>query len=211
MLLVSDRALLDGFRRGETAALERVFDHYAPSVAKWASGGFVLKSRHGSHRFTGFRSAADLHDVIHEVFRAAFEPRARQSYSGLTAYEGYLFIITRNLVAKRMGHRNLEVFEEASKLERIASEEPTPEETAAREEERNIVRAFLTTLDDDQTRFVALRFTEQRSQAEVGEALGWSRKKVRIQEESIRRNLTRFLKRARGTAELKEALHDAAR
>src|SRR5687768_1314470 len=192
MLLVEDRALLDAFRRGERAALEHVFEHYAPRVSRWVTVGFAFSSKGVERRFRGFRSAVDAHDAIHEVFRAAFEERARHGYSGLAPYEGWLFVVTRNVVMKKLGVRELDLAGDVE-LEVLASSDPTPEEIVAREEENQIVRAYLATLSEDERRFVALRFSEQQSQHAVGEALGWSRKKVRICEESIRRGLTRFL------------------
>jgi RNA polymerase sigma-70 factor (ECF subfamily) len=211
MLLVENRSLLDEFRRGDAAALERVFEHYAPKVAAWVTRGFSYRTKEAERRFIGFRSAADVHDAIHESFRAAFEERARDGYSGLVPYEGYLFAITKNVVLKKLGGKHAAETAAESELDALPSRDPSPEDVVAREEERRMVQTFLSGLSDDDRRFVSLRFVDQLSQAKVAEELGWGRKKVRIVEESIRRALTRFMKRARGTAEVKEVLHDDAR
>ena len=100
MLLVESRSLLDRYRRGDREALTAVFEHYAPKVGRWVSGGFVYKVGDTRHRFRGFASPADAHDCIHEVFRRAFEASARTQYSGLSPFEGYLLAITRNVVLK---------------------------------------------------------------------------------------------------------------
>jgi RNA polymerase sigma factor (sigma-70 family) len=210
MLLVENRALLDAFRRGEPQALEAVFSHYAPRVAAWVTRGFNYKTKAGVRSFSGLRSAADIHDAIHETFRAAFEERARDSYSGLAAYEGYLFAITKNVILKKLGARDVAITTDAE-LAELPSKDPSPEELVACEEEKKIVRDFLAGVSEEERSFIDLRFTEQLSQNAVAEKLGWGRKKVRIVEESIRRSLTRFLKRARGSAEVKEVLHDDAR
>ena len=213
MLLVENRALLDAFRRGDPDALEEVFAHYSPKVAAWVTRGFNYTSKTATRRFSGFRSAADIHDTIHETFRAAFEERARDSYSGLVAYEGYLFAITKNAVLKKLGAADAiagAAGDEA--LAQLPSREPSPEEMVASEEEKSIVRGFLACVTDEERRFIDLRFTEQLSQNAVAEKLGWGRKKVRIVEASIRKGLTRFMKRARGSKEVEEeVVHDDAR
>jgi RNA polymerase sigma-70 factor (ECF subfamily) len=201
--------VLDAFRRGEAAALERVFLHYSPRVAAWVTGGFGYKTKTSARRFAGFRSAADIHDAIHETFRAAFEQRSRDAYSGLVAYEGYLFAITKNVVLRKLGKSEPVV--DGEELDELASVEPSPEDLVAREEENQRVREYLATLSEEERGFVTLRFSEQMSQHAVAEKLGWGRKKVRLLEESIRSGLTRFLKRNRGSAEVKEVLHDDAR
>jgi RNA polymerase sigma factor (sigma-70 family) len=204
VLLTTDRALLDGYRRGDRAALERIFEHYAPAVARWVQGGFTFRSQEGERRFDGFRSAVDAHDAIHEVFRAVFEGSARSSYSGLTPFEGYLFVTTRNVVLKRLRVRDRDRPIESAVMEEVPSNEPSPEERVQREEEVQMVRAFLATLDDEERSFVELRFVEQLPQNTVGDRLGWSRKKVRIKEAAVRQALIRFLKRRRGSRELGE-------
>ncbi len=206
---MENRALLDGYRRGGQDALGAVFEHYAPRVARWITGGFDYVARGQRVRFRGFSSPYDQHDAISEIFRLAFEERARLGYSGVKPFEGYLFAITKNAVLKRIGVRERSLGDDA--LAGMAAPDPSPEETVAREEERAIVRRFLEELSEEDRSFVDIRFTEQHSQLEVAEALGWSRKKVRIREESIRQRLTRFLKRTRGKNEVLEALHDEAR
>lgn len=212
MLLVENRALLDEFRRGEPAALETVFTHYAPRVAAWVTRGFHYKTKTAERRFAGFRSAADIHDTIHEAFRAAFEERARDAYSGLAPYEGYLFAITKNIVMKKLGaQESVATATGDEELAAIASRDPSPEELVAGEEEKLIVRNYLESVTEEERKFIELRFTEQLSQIAVAEELGWGRKKVRLVEASIRSGLLRFMKRARGTMEVKEVLHDDAR
>jgi RNA polymerase sigma factor (sigma-70 family) len=212
VLLVENRELLDGYRRGDTAAFDRIFDHYAPKVAGWVTRGFMYTTKDGRERFRGLGSAVDVHDAIHEVFRAVFDTPARTSYSGLQPFESYLFVITKNHVLGKLGAK-AHLFERTSAdlEEAIASEEPSPEEIVAREEERKVVRGYLATLSEEELRFVDLRFTEQLPQEKVGEALGWTRKKVRLKEAAIRSGLTRYLKRQRGTSEVREVLHDGAR
>lgn len=200
--LTQDRAALDGYRRGDRATLGRVFEAHAERVARWATAGFVFTSGNDRHRFDGYKSAVDVHDVVNEVFRAVFEERARTAYSGLTPFEGYLFVITKNVVVRRLSKTRRELPVDIASMESLASEHDGPEEHAVREEEVMMVREFLSTLTEEERRFTELRFSEQRPQAEVGGALGWTRKKVRREEETIRERLVRFMLRRRGTKEL---------
>jgi RNA polymerase sigma factor (sigma-70 family) len=204
VLLVENRALLDGYRRGQKQALEQLFEHYGPRVARWVSAGFDYLAGGQRVRFRGFSSPYDQHDAIGEVFRIAFEERSRLNYSGVKPFEGYLFAITRNAVLKRIGQHDRSVSDEDA-IASAPALDPSPEEKVAQAEEQALVRRFLGELSEEERAFVELRFSEQLPQLEVAEALGWTRKKVRIREETIRQKLTRFLKRARGTSELVEA------
>lgn len=210
-MLPEDRELLDAYRRGDRGALARVYQAFVPMVSRWISGGFSFPTREGTGQFAGFRSAVDQHDAIHEVFRSVFEERARAAYSGLSPFESYLFVVTRNVVIKRLRrlHRDRPV--EVEVLEGVPSPDPSPEEQIGREQEVTIVRSFLSTLAEEDRAFIELRFTEQLPQATVGERLGWSRKKVRLKEASLRESLARFLRRRRTAHELKEEAHDGAR
>lgn len=211
MDLTQDRAALEGYRRGDRGVLERLFVHHGKDVARWAAGGFTFKSGAETRRFDGFRSAVDVHDVVHEVFRAVFEERARSSYSGLTPFGGYLFVVTKNVVMKRLRREDRTRPLEPETLEEVPTEGATPEEHTLKEEELGMVREYLATLSEEERRFVELRFGDDLPQIEVGGALGWTRKKVRIKETTIRQGLMRFLLRKRGTKELGEVQHDGAR
>jgi hypothetical protein len=67
--LTQDRAALEGYRRGDRGVLERLFVHHGKDVARWAAGGFTFKSGTETRRFDGFRSAVDVHDVVHSLPR----------------------------------------------------------------------------------------------------------------------------------------------
>ncbi len=208
--LMEDRGRLEAFRRGERDALASVFDQYAPRVASWVAGGFSFRSGTERRRFDGFRSAADAHDVVHEVFRRAFEAKARTRYSGLEPFDSYLFVITRNTSLSRLKRVDLATcsIDEAQQIE---SPEPSPEERVASAEDRAKVRAFLATLTEEERRFAELRFVERLSQVEVARRLEMTRKKVRRTETAIRGALVRHLKRGRGTLEIEEAAHEGSR
>ena len=100
-------ALLRGFREGRTEALSEVYRRHADDVTKQLRHGFAFQAAGRHHRFVGCRSAFELHDALHETFRRAFEPGARERYDGLRPYGPYLRAIARNVVLR--GFRAREV------------------------------------------------------------------------------------------------------
>jgi RNA polymerase sigma-70 factor (ECF subfamily) len=179
-------------------------------VARWVEGGFSYPSRAGLERFRGFRSASDTHDAIQDIFRTAFEERARLAYSGLKPYEGYLFAITRSVVLRKLRHDQRALLSDDVSADTLTSTAPSPEENVASAERQLQVRAYLINLSEQQRRFVELRFVEQRPQEEVAALIGWSRKKVRLEEKAVREGLIRHMKRQRGTRDQEEVLHASA-
>lgn len=210
MLMLEDRALLRGYREGERPALARVFEHYGPKVSRWVCAGFRYRKGGRMERFEGFRAPYEQHDAISEVFRTVFEEKCRLGYSGLKPFEGYLFAITRNVVLKRLGIKP-ETSLQDERWETLPDQQPSPEEALAQKEERTLVRRFLDALSEEERALVQARFVDQASQANTAEHLGWTRKKVRIREDRVRNKLIRFLKRVRGTGELREVMSDDAR
>ncbi len=210
MLLLDDRALLRRFRAGEQEALQAVYSHYGPMVARWVTEGFSFQTRGNKERFRGFQSPADVHDAIHEVFLKAFEERARTQYSGLKPFKGYLFVIARNVILRRLRIQRPEVQAAPEELEGRASFDPSPEELIATKQMRATVQTFLETLSDDDQRLLHLRFQERHSQLQTAKEMGWSRKKVRLRETALRLKLTRYLKRKRGSLESTEMVHEHA-
>ncbi|MFH0902557.1 MAG: sigma factor [Pseudomonadota bacterium] len=102
MLLASDRSLLEQFRAGDRQAMERVFHHYSGVLARHLQAGFRFHGGGQAMRFTGIKDRYDLHDLVAETFRRAFEEPARLGYDGLGSYETYLRTIAHNMVIDRL-------------------------------------------------------------------------------------------------------------
>lgn len=194
--------LLRGFREGETAALGEVYRRHARDVAAQLRYGFAFQARGRHHRFVGCRSAFDLHDALHETFRRAFEPRAREGYDGMRPYGPYLRAIARNVVLRGFRARE-EQFPEVRADDGEASGEPieivdegaaTPEQEVGRAQVRAVVQRFLQTLPAADRRLLELRFVEGQSQRDAAEALGMGRQQVRGREVKLRRQMLRFLR-----------------
>ncbi|MBI5477843.1 MAG: sigma-70 family RNA polymerase sigma factor [Deltaproteobacteria bacterium] len=146
------------------------------------------------------RSPFDLHDVLSETFRRAFEERARLAYSGLIPYEAYLRTIARNLVVDRLREqaRGIVAIEEVAEADlgvRVEHDESglPPDEVAQRGELKELVARFVFRLGPTERSFVTLRYEERLSQEEVASRLGTSRRAVRVLEAKLRRRLLRHL------------------
>jgi len=198
-LFLQDRGLLDAFRRGDRPALEKVYLHYGKAVYALLKNGFSFSAQGRWQRFRGCASAHDAEELMQEIFRKAFEERARMAYDGLRPYGAYLSTIARNHVLdelRRARHR-LEVLEcqeadaddDSSPLDEAADLERGPEELAMEQQLYAMVRAFREGLDPTERQVFDLRFGEEQEQEPCAEALGLSVYKVRKLERRMRKRL----------------------
>jgi RNA polymerase sigma factor (sigma-70 family) len=200
-------SLLRGFREGRQAALREVYRLHADDVARQLRHGFSFTADGRTHRFVGYGSAFELHDVLHETFARAFDPGARARYDGIRPYGPYLKAIARNIVLR--GFRAREVLfpsidddvESRGSVASTAANMASPEQLVAREQIRELVQAFLRSLAPDDRQLLRLRFIEGRSQRDVALELGLGRQQVRGREDKLRKQLVRYLQR-RGEAGL---------
>lgn len=199
------RELLRGFKAGERAALTEVYRLHAEPVALLLRHGFSFESGATRHRFVGYGSGFELQDVLHETFRRAFEPRARTGYDGIRPYGAYVTTIARNLVLRSFRARVV-LFPLADGEHPTTAtlapidESPSPERELHDAEVRQLVAAFLATLEPDQQRLIQLRFVDGLSQRDASEALGLGRQRVRTSEKQLRRQLLVYLREHGETA-----------
>lgn len=207
-------ALLRGFRDGDRAALREVYGMYADGVARQLRFGFSFSSRGRGHRFVGYQGGFELHDALHETFRRAFEPRARQGYDGLRPYGPYLKAIARNVVLRTFRAREILFPPTASADDdgppspiAVATDDeaPDPEASVGSEQVRALVQRFLETLADDERALVKIRFVDGTSQRDAADLLGLGRQQVRSREAKVRAKLVAYL-REQGEAGLVPAL-----
>ena len=206
--------LLQGFRDGSREALTEVYRMYAAQIATHLRRGFSFESRGAMHRFVGYGSAYELHDVLHETFRRAFEPAARQRYDGIRPYGPYLQAIARNIVLRGFRAKEIlfprigEGWSTGPEDGRVAdpmpegdAEAPGPEAQVGTEQLRAVVRAFLETLSAAERELVVLRFVDGMSQRDAAARLGLGRQQVRGRETKLRAKLIAYL-RERGEQSL---------
>jgi RNA polymerase sigma-70 factor (ECF subfamily) len=201
--------LLTGFRAGEREALTEVYRAHVREVVGLLRHGFSFESSGRARRFVGFGGAFEFQDALHETFRRAFEPRARDGYDGIRPYGPYLRTIARNVVLQRFRAREV-LFPEmeptagegrADQGFVLASPPPSPEAEAHRASVRALMDAFLSTLSATDRALVDARFVRGLSQREAAEELGLGRQRLRSREAKIRRRLLGYL-RARGEGAL---------
>ena len=87
--------------------MERVYLHYVKGIGHFLQKGFSFRSQDKFFFFKGYKSTFDLHNAVQEVFRRAFEERARLSYNGVNSYSNWILAIARNMVINQF--RNKEV------------------------------------------------------------------------------------------------------
>lgn len=193
--LTRNRALLDAFRRGERAALERVYRAHVDDVVRLFRHGFVA----GEARVAGLGDLDRCLELTQDVFLRAFSPAARAGYDGLRPYRPYLLRIARNLLIDRLraGGREVPLAAVADGPEAEARlfppEVPEPEADLHRQRLKEATQAFLASQDAELQRFVTLRFVEDRSQYEVLEAMAVTRRRVRTLERRALEGLRAFL------------------
>jgi RNA polymerase sigma factor (sigma-70 family) len=200
-------SLLRGFREGTQEALQEVYRMHADEIARHLRHGFSFSSSGRNHRFVGYASAFELHDVLHETFARAFDPRARARYDGIRPFGPYLKAIARNIVLRTFRTREV-LFpsvgdETVGRTPDIATHATSisPEQLVAREQIRVLVNEFLEGLTPDEQHLLRLRFIEGKSQRETAALIGLGRQQVRSREEKLRQRLVRYL-RSRGEAGL---------
>jgi RNA polymerase sigma-70 factor (ECF subfamily) len=193
-LLEQDAVLLEAFRRGEPAALTRVYQTYSAHVARFLSRTYVGRGPTGLARV----GPLDLEAAHQETFVRAFREQARRDYDGARPFEAWLNALARQAAvdvlraAGRMA-REAVPMDDTPLVERLATDSPSPEDRTLEAETRALVRRFLEGLDELGRHFADLRFVQGLSQERTGAALGLSRQEARTREAKLRRALMDFL------------------
>ncbi len=203
--LEEDRALLEGFRRGDPEALAAVFRRYAPRVAEVLRHGFTFNSGGRSCRFRGAHSTFDLEDRLHDTFARAFADRARDGYDGLTPYDRYLSTIAKNLVIddfrrKERALVDYDFLDEAPHAvdfsQPIAPARPADAEALASDKELEaLVSRFVDDLGTREREVYELRFLRGLQHKDIATRTGLSESKIKTSERRIRTKFFRMLKK----------------
>lgn len=209
---------LQDFRDGKAHALDRVYRTYKRPLRQFIQRGFSFRSEGRQMYFAGAYGDHDVEDIIHETFRRAFGPRARQTYDGVRPYKNYLFTIARNCVMTDLTQRQRQIPVGEALMRDAPADELTPLEawirarrqgegdaalcTADRVENLEIyglLMGFLESLDEEERTFFRVRFLGLCSQERTARRLGWNRAKVRKLETKLRKQ---FLTHVRGSGYL---------
>jgi RNA polymerase sigma-70 factor (ECF subfamily) len=180
--LEDDRVWIAAFKRGDRAALARVFHTYADDVARQ-----VRATRVSEH---------EVESLVHDVFVKAFAEKARLAWDGIRPFGAWLNTLTRNvLVDRARRERRLDV-RAPEDMPVLVDDRP---DAAARHDEGELDRAlasFRATLDDGEQTLFATRFVAGQSLAQTARTLGWSEIRVRKVDTALRARLLDALQAA---------------
>jgi RNA polymerase sigma-70 factor (ECF subfamily) len=155
--LEEDRALLDGFRRGDKRALAEVYRRYVAEVTMVIRGGA--------------RDAWELENLIQETFVRAFQPRARSSYDGVRPFAAWIATIARNLTRDAGRARGREA-KRTTPLVHDPAGGPSPERAALDGELARVVTGFVAELDDEDRAIFVARYERGLSLRAAAKDLG---------------------------------------
>jgi RNA polymerase sigma-70 factor, ECF subfamily len=181
-----DQALVTRVARGDSAALEALYDRYAARVL-----GVALK-------IIGDQSLAE--DILQETFwrvwqnAAAYQPQ-------LGPFTGWLFRIVRNLSIDAYRRRNVrpQAIRSANGTDPILDETPDPDTDVAEQAQAILtnrqIRSALASLPDVQRQVIELAYfygmTRQEIAEATGEALGTIHTRARLALQKLRGELER--------------------
>lgn len=194
--LEADRALLDGFRRGDRDALGQVYFRYVDAVAKLVRLGFSLDA-HGV-RVPGARDRDSERELVQEVFLRAFAERARHGYDGIRPYRHYLLRIAKNLLIDRQRARGHDVAVAAMELDGDAPDRGSVDEPDRDLHWQRLAAAtadYVAGVSAELRELIRLRFEDEHSQYEVAARMQITRRRVRTLEHRAQTGLRRYLKR----------------
>jgi RNA polymerase sigma factor (sigma-70 family) len=213
MYLAKNAVLLEAFKKGEKDAFEKVYRHYAPGVTKFLQRGFTFRSNKGSFYFKGLQDTSELRSCVQEVFRRAFEDKARTSYNGINSFTNWVLAIGRNIVLNKFRNREIAISQYITESDdsnhlTFMDNEVSQEYTgilygqSARAQDRQVeskqlrglMGQFMEGLDEHEKAVLLCRFSEGRGQQETAEHLKSTRMKIRTIENKLRNNLRSFLK-----------------
>ncbi len=213
MFLAKDPKLLAAFKAGERAALETVYRHYFPGVTSFLRKGFTFSSGKGTFYFKGIQEPSELKAAVQEVFRRAFEAKARASYNGINSFTNWVLAIGRNMVINQFRNREIafsqyiaptdershltvmddEVTEEFTGV--LYGSPAKPQDSQMEDSElKGLIDQFMGELSEHDQRLLVLRFAEGKGQEETAALLGSTRMKVRTAETRLRSRLRAFLR-----------------
>jgi RNA polymerase sigma-70 factor (ECF subfamily) len=195
MLFLREPGLLARFREGERAALERVYWAYVDAVTRVVQAVVSHHAPLPSARIEG--AAAELGDLVQEVFVRAFAPQTRASFDGCRPYGHYLAQIARNVVVdhwratRRQVPLDLDPLLDAMSLE--ADDAGKHTERWADGETVAAVERYLAALSPELQQVHDALYVRGLSQREAAAALGLGRQAVRGLESRLRAGLRRHL------------------
>lgn len=184
-----DREELERFRAGDRAVLETIYWRHIDVVEALLRSGL---------RRAGRFSAANVADLVQDVFAKAFSAKARAGYDGTRPYRPFLQQICRNTLIDWL-RRNKRELVCALDLDRLAEDlegsgEPQNEGFSA--DVVATAQRFIVNLEPELKAVHERRFLAAESQEQAAQALGISRQTLRTLERRLLDGLRRELRLA---------------
>jgi RNA polymerase sigma factor (sigma-70 family) len=194
--LDGDPLLLAKYRRGDDDTLALVFDAYAGPLAASVRAGIPFMADGQRMRIGQDLLEQEVEMIVQETFVRAFGEKARNSYDGVRPYRTWLFAIARNLLIDlargRMRSPRIVALDDVDEL---IEEQRSPEEAAADGQLAALVTQFAEGLGEPEKSIYRLRYEENKSAREAGQALQMTEIQVRRRDAKLRDQLLAFLRR----------------
>jgi RNA polymerase sigma factor (sigma-70 family) len=189
--------LLRGFRAGDRAAIETIYRAYVDKVTNIVRFGFRLP---GGGSAPGLRvNAAEIADVVQEIFLKAFAESARASFDGIREYGPYLYAISRNVLADWSRRSGRELPAHPALLQEAEAEAPTDDDVGPWGDPETVAlaRRYVDGLEPQLKQVHQARFVTGLSQRDAADQLGVGRQTLRTLEGRLRDGLRKELQRQR--------------
>lgn len=178
----------ESIRLGERAAIERVYRDHRGDVERAVRNGLRRASK---------LSAANVSDVVQEVFAKAFSERVRVRYDGTRPFAPYLQRIAGSVLADwlRRARRQIACDIDLDIIE-------CDDESACAgcgtfpQDLQDMARRYILTLDSDLRKIHEVRFVAGASQLDAARSLGISRQRLRTLERKLVEGLRQELQSA---------------
>ena len=195
--LFDDHVFLKKFRSGDEKVLRTVYNTYFNKVSSFLYRGFSFNSGGEACFFRGYNCNADIMDAIQKTFIKAFSDGARQDYDGMRPYINYLFTIAKNVVIDEYRKKSLKNESETDERKLFVKNREEYEKSSAdrsflNSELSELVKKFVSLLNEDEKGIVRVRFEERESQEKAAKTLGLSRMNVRTLERKVRKKALKF-------------------
>ncbi len=198
--ILEDNALLHGFKRGDPAALHRLYSVYVNDIVEFLKRGFTFDAGASRLHFHGFKEPWHLENAVQEVFIKAFSEAARMSYDGIRPYRNFLFRIAKNTVIDDFRQKKSDALnvDELSPVDdhesRLPDETVNPEQDLEDKQLRAKVEAYIDELDKETRSLFEVRFVQGESVEDSARMLGISEYRVKRDEKRIKKQFFQRLK-----------------
>ena len=217
MFLAKNKELLERFRSGEKEAMEEIYLHYSPGVHRFLRNGFTFRSGGGHCYFKGIKVEDELNVAVQEVFRRAFEERARNAYNGINSFSNWVWPLAEIwsstnfatakspsviIFPKGTGEDRSHIAAMDTAVSSVsatysgvlyAQNPGSQDDNYEKSELKGLIGEFMKEITEEDRQLLVLRFVENISQEDAANVLGSTRMKVRTAEQKLRRRLRAFL------------------